>query len=251
MSDRPSDRAESVNDVPGDPAAAQKPVDTVEALVRRQMAAAMGGRRGLIEAAIPGALFTIGWLVTKDVKVALVGSLVTAGLALVIRIIQRSTLQYAANALLGIGIGYLFIRWAANSGGSESDQALAYFLPGLIYTGIYTILMATTCLVGWPAFGFLVGSVTGDATAWHDDKQIVKLCSRLTWLFLAPGAINVTLQGAVYLLGRSGALDVDVAVATLGILRVGVGWAIRALAWSAMIWLLARNATPLAKPPPS
>ncbi len=244
MSDR-----EALSDVsPADPRRDAPTVDTVEALVRRQMAAAMGGRRGLIEAAIPGALFTIGWLVTKDVRIALVASLAAAGVALLVRVLQRSTLQYAVNALVGIGVGYLFIRWAAGSGGSEADQALAYFLPGLLYTGVYTILMAATCLVGWPAFGFLVGSVTGDPTAWHDDRQIVRLCSRLTWLFLAPGAINVTLQGTVYLLGRSGALDVDLAVATLGVLRVGVGWAIRALAWSAMIWLLARNATPLEKP---
>ena len=33
-------------------------VDTVEALVRRQLAAALGGRRGMVEAAVPGIVFT-------------------------------------------------------------------------------------------------------------------------------------------------------------------------------------------------
>ena len=220
-------------------------VDTVEAVVRRQMAASLGGRRGMVEAGIPGALFTILWLTTKDVTIALVGSLAAAGVALVVRLVQRSTVQYVANALFGIGLGFLFIRWAANSGGSESDQALAYFLPGILITGVYTIVMATTCLVGWPAFGFLIGSVTGDPTAWHDDRQVVQLCSRLTWLFLAPGGVNVLLQGSVYLLGVTRAMDPDAAVAVLGVLRVGVGWALRAVAWSAMIWLLARNHTPV------
>jgi len=220
-------------------------VDTVEAVVRRQMSASLGGRRGMVEAGIPGALFTILWLLTRDVTWALVGSLVAAGVALVVRLVQRSTLQYVANALFAIGLGFLFIRWAASGGGSESDQALAYFLPGILVTGVYTVLMVTSCLVGWPAFGFLIGSVTGEPTAWHDDRQVVQLCSRLTWLFLAPGAVNVVLQGSVYLLGRSGGMDPDAAVALLGVLRVGVGWALRAVAWSAMIWLLARNHTPV------
>ncbi len=224
----------------------QPTVDTVEAVVRRQMAASLGGRRGMVEAAIPGALFTVLWLTTKDVTLALVGSLVAAGAALVVRLVQRSTIQYVANAFFGIGLGYLFIRWAASGGGSESDQALAYFLPGILITGVYTILMATSCLTGWPAFGFLIGSVTGDPTAWHDDRQVVRLCSRLTWLFLAPGGINVLLQGSVYLLGTTDAMDPDAAVAVLGVLRVGVGWVLRAVAWSAMIWLLARNHTPVA-----
>ena len=36
-------------------------------MVRAQMAKALGGKRGIIEAAIPGLLFTILWLTTKDI----------------------------------------------------------------------------------------------------------------------------------------------------------------------------------------
>lgn len=232
-----------------EPAPAAKPakvsVDTVEALVRAQMATALGGRRGMVEAGIPGILFTILWLTTKDLKVALIASLAAAGVALVVRLAQRSTLQYALNAFFAIGIGWVFVRIAASSGGSESDQALAFFLPGILVSLGYTIVMATSCLVGWPFIGFMLGSVTGDPTAWHADRQVVHLCTRLTWLFLIPGAIGVLLQGPVWLLGWSDTIDVDLAVLLLGILRLGLGWPLRIGAWGAMIWLLARDATPI------
>ena len=48
------------------------------------------------------------------------------------------------NALLGIGIGALFAWRAARSGGDAGDQALAYFLPGLIYNLAYALVMVFT-----------------------------------------------------------------------------------------------------------
>jgi hypothetical protein len=221
-------------------------VDTVEAVVRRQMSQSLGGRRGMLEAGVPGLVFTILWLTTKDLRLSLLSAGGVAVAALLVRLVQRSTVQYVVNAIVGIGIGWVFVRIAASSGGSEADQALAFFLPGIIWSGAYTILMATSCLVGWPFIGFMVGSVTGDPTAWHEDKQVVRLCTRLTWLFLAPGAIGVLLQGPVYLLGHSGAMDTDTAVAVIGVLRLGLGWPLRIASWGAMVWLLARNATPVA-----
>ena len=91
----------------------------------------------------------------------------------------------------------------------------------------------------------MLGSVTGDPLAWHEDKQVVKLCTRLTWVLLAPGAIGVTLQGPIWLLGWSGSIDADTAVLIIAILRLGLGWALRIASFLTVIWLLARNATPL------
>lgn len=221
-------------------------VQTVEAMVRHQMSRALGGRRGIIEAAIPGILFTIVWLTTKDLRLALTIGLASAGVALAVRLMQRSTLQYVLNAVFSIGLGWVFVRIAASTGGSESEQALAFFLPGILYSLVYTVLLAGSCLSGWPVVGFMLGSVTGDPTAWHADRQVVRLCSRLTWLLLLPGAVGVALQGPVWLLGWSDTIDTDVAVGLLAGLRYGLGWPLRIASWSAMIWLLARNATPVA-----
>jgi hypothetical protein len=224
-------------------------VETVEAVVRRQMSKSLGGRRGMLEAGLPGAAFTIVWLVAQDLRASLIAGLVVAGVALVLRLIQRSTLQYVANAVIGIAIGWGVVHIARGMGGSQQDQALAFFLPGIIITGVYTIAMIISCVTRWPVIGFMVGSVAGDPLAWHEDAQVVTLCTRLTWLFLAPGGILVLLEGPVWFLGWSGAMSVNAAVLVLGILRMGVGWPLRLGAWGAMVWLLARNATPVEQQP--
>jgi hypothetical protein len=226
-------------------------LETVEAVVRKQLTDALGGRRGMLEAAVPTVLFTLLFLTTKDLRIALVSSLVAAVTLLVIRLVQRSSPQFVINALVGIGIGWFFVHLSQRSGGSADDQALAYFLPGIIYSAGYSVVVGLSCLVRWPLVGFMIGSVTGDPTAWHDDPQIVKLCTRLTWLLVLPGMVGVALQGPVWLAGHSDALKPATAVAVLAVLRLGLGWPLRIGALSAMVWLLARNHTPVEQAEPA
>lgn len=220
-------------------------VDTVEALVRRQLADALGGRRGMVEAAVPTILFTVAWLVGKDLRAALTVSIVSAVLLLVVRLVQRSTVQYCVNALFGIAIGWYFVHRAAQAGGSVEDQALAYFLPGILYNSAYAVVLAFTCLVGWPLVGFMVGSVTGDPTAWRSNRQIVRLSSLLTWLLAAPCVLRVVVQAPVYLAGKAGSIDADTAVATLGLLKIGLGWPLQLATLALMVWVLGRDHTPI------
>jgi hypothetical protein len=220
-------------------------VHSVESLVRQQLGEALGGRRGMVEAAVPTLVFTALWLTTRRLELALGASVAVALIELGVRLVQRSTVKFVVNALVGIGIGWFFVHLAASRGGSADDQALAYFLPGLIYNTAYAVVIGLTCLVGWPLVGFMIGSVTGDPTAWHGDRQIVRLCTRLTWLLVVPCAVRALVQGPIWLAGHSGSLSADTAVATLGVLKVAMGWPLQLAALAAMSWLLGRNHTPL------
>jgi hypothetical protein len=224
-------------------------VQTVEALVRRQLSDSLGGRRGILEAAIPGLIFTLVWLPTKHLQLALVASLAVALVALAARLVQKGPTQYVFNAIFSIALGWLFVVWAGHNGGSEADKALAYFLPGILYSLGYTIVLGLTCVVRWPMLGFMLGAATEDPLGWHDNPQVVRLCSRLTWVMLVPGAVGVLLQGPVWLLGHQGTISADTAVAVIAVLRLGLGWVLRIGSWATMIWLLARNATPLEQEP--
>jgi len=226
-------------------------VETVEAVVRRQLAQALGGRRGMVEAAVPTIMFTVLWLTTKELQVALVFSVVVAVALLVVRLVQRSTVQFVVNALVGIGIGYFFVSMSARSGGSIEDQALAYFLPGILYNLGYSVVMAFTCLIGWPLVGFMVGSVTGDPTAWHRDRQIVRLSTTLTWILVLPCVLRAGVQGPLWLAGSAGTIDPDTAVAALGILKIALGWPLQIAALTGMVWVLGRNHTPVSDPTPA
>jgi hypothetical protein len=224
---------------------------TVEQVVRKQLSDALGGARGMLEAAVPTITFTVLFLTLHDLRLAITVSLVCAGVLLAVRLVQRSTVQFVLNALFGIGLGAFFAWRAARGGGDAGEQALAYFLPGLLYNLGYAVVMVLTIAIRWPLVGFLVGSVTGDPTAWHADRHVVRLCSRLTWLLALPCLVRVVVQGPIYLAGRNGWWSTDSAVAALGVAKLAMGWPLQVAALAGMVWLLSRNSTPVEQVEPS
>lgn len=223
--------------------------ETVEQVVRAQLSKALGGRRGMLEAAVPTLVFTLVFLTTKDLRAAVATSVVTAVGLLVARLMHRSTVQFVLNSLLGIGIGAFFAWRSARGGGSADEQALAYFLPGIIYNGGYAVLMVLSNLVRWPVVGFMVGSVAGDdATAWRRDPQVVRLCRNLTWMLAAPCVLRLAVQLPVWLLGHASS-DPAAMIAVLGVSKIALGWPLQILALAGMAWLLGRNRTPVVASP--
>jgi hypothetical protein len=223
--------------------------DTVEAVVRAQLAKALGGRRGMFEAAVPTILFTVTFLASHQLRLALVLSVAAAVVLLVARVVQRSSIQFVVNSLVGIAIGGFFAWRSARGGGDAGDQALAYFLPGILYNAGYAVVITVTILARWPVVGFMVGSVASDPTAWHRDPQVVRLCSHLSWLLVLPCVLRVAVQLPLYLAGSNG-LDSGAAIAALGVSKIVMGWPLQLAALAAMVWLLARNHTPVEGPAP-
>lgn len=224
---------------------AQDGVPSVEAVIRDQLSEALGGRRGMVEAAVPTILFTVIFLTLHDLKLALLVSVVAACVALAVRIVQRSSVQFAVNALVGIGIGALFAMRAAKGGGSVDEQALAYFLPGILYNAGYSAMLGLSCLTKWPLVGFMVGSVTGDVTGWRHDDQVRRVCSQLTWVLAAPCVLRVAVQAPFYLAADSGLMDASLVVGILGVAKLVMGWPLQIAALSLMVWMLSRDRTPV------
>ena len=209
---------------------------TVEQVVRAQLSKALGGPRGIVESAVPTALFTVLFLVTDQIRVSLIVSIAVTAALLLVRVVQRSTTQFVLNALFGIGIGAFFAYRASQSGGSEEDVARAVFTPGLIYNGVYAAVIVLTIVIGWPIVGFMVGSVMGDPTAWHSDKAMVRLCSQLTWVLAIPCVIRVAVQLPLWL---------DHQIGLLGASKIALGWPLQLASFAVMGWLLSRNRTPI------
>jgi hypothetical protein len=204
------------------------PHDTVEQVVRSQLAKALGGRRGIIESAVPTVLFTTSWIVSHDLRLSLIISVTATVALLLVRLVQRSTLQFVVNALVGIGIAAVFA--------SRSGEARDVFLPGILYNSAYAAVFILSILVGWPLLGFLIGSVTGDPTGWHDDRGLVRLCSQLTWIMALPCVLRVVVQYPLWATDH---------VALLGTAKIALGWPLQIASFAAMAWLLSRNRTPV------
>jgi hypothetical protein len=198
----------------------------------------------MLEAAVPTIAFTALFVSTKNLQLAVAVSVATALTLLVVRLVHRSTVQFVLNSLVGIGIGAFFAWRSARAGGDANEQALAYFLPGMIYNAGYALLMTLSNVVRWPVVGFMVGSVAGDPTEWHRDPQVVRLCRNLTWMLAAPCVLRVAVQLPIYLAGKA-AEDAGPMVAALAVSKIAMGWPLQIAGLAGMAWLLARNHTPV------
>lgn len=205
--------------------------ETVEEVVRHQLAKALGGRRGMVEGAVPTLAFTVTYLSTRELKLALGVGGALAVILLVVRIVQKQSVQFVVNAIVGITVAAVF---ALRSGKAED-----VFLPGIIYNAAYGGLMTFSVLVRWPVVGVLIGSLTGDLVGWRLNPAVLRLCSRLTWLLVAPCAIRVAVQYPLYLGGHVG---------WLGVSKIVLGWPLQVAALAAMVYVLARGRTPLEAP---
>jgi Protein of unknown function (DUF3159) len=207
-------------------------VETVEHVVRAKLAEALGGPRGIVESAVPTIAFTLSYLVSShDLRLSLTIAIALAVLLLVVRVVARQPVQFVVNSLVGIGIAAVF---AARSGKAED-----VYLPGILYNAGYAVVMVASIVVRWPVVGLIIGSVTGDVSAWRQDPAIVRLCSRLSWVLVAPCIIRVAVQWPLYVAGHVG---------WLGATKIALGWPLQVGALSLMAYLLARGRTPARVP---
>lgn len=204
---------------------------TVEELVRAQLSAALGGRRGMLEGAVPTIAFTVTYLLGDDLRLALTISLALAVAALALRVLQRQPTRFVLNALIGIGIGAVIA--------SRTGEAKDVFLPGILTNAGYAAALLASVAVRWPVVGFMLGSVTGDPTGWRADPGIVRLCNRLTLVLAVPCVLRVVVELPLYLANQTG---------WLGVAKVVLGWPLQVGVLAAMVWLLNRDETPLAEP---
>ena len=201
---------------------------TVEDVVRSRLALALGGRRGMVEGALPTLGFTLTYLPTRELRPALAVGVGLAVVLLAVRVAQRQPVQFVVNSLVGIAIAAVVA--------SRSGRAEDVFLPGIVYNAVYAVVLTLSILLRWPLVGVMIGSVTGDLTGWRSDPGVVRLCSRLTWLLVIPCAVRVAVQYPLYLAGEVG---------WLGATKIALGWPLQVAALAAMVYLLARGNTPL------
>ena len=88
---RDADLSDEGTPTPADPAmAAGIDAQTVEEVVRAKLSQALGGRRGMVEGAVPTIGFTSTYLLSHELRLSLGVGIGLAVLLLVVRVVQRS-----------------------------------------------------------------------------------------------------------------------------------------------------------------
>jgi hypothetical protein len=191
------------------------------------LAAAIGGRRGLVDSGLPGALFVAVFTLNgQQLRPALWAALgLAAGLA-VLRLVRREPLQQAVAGVVGVGIAAWF---AARTG-----EARNYFLPGFLLNAAYVVGYSVSALVRWPLIGVVVGPLLGEGLQWRKDPPRMRAYTQATWLFAGLFALRLAVQVPLYVFDQ---------LLALGTVKVLMGAPLFALvAW--LSYLVIRSAPP-------
>jgi hypothetical protein len=169
---------------------------------------AIGGWRGLIDSAVPTVVFLIVFVVSgNELTPALIAALV-AGVGIALwRIVRREPLQQIATGFVGLAIAAGFAHF--------TDRAENFFLPGLLVNAAYGSALLISILVRWPLLGVAIGYLTGDGTAWRQDRQLRRLYTAATWLWVGLFAMRLVVQLPLYFAGALG---------PLGTVKIIMGW---------------------------
>lgn len=216
-------------DDPTGPAGASPPqFRYVEEFVRYQLSASLGGARGMVEAALPFIAFTVTWVVLKQLYPSLGAALGVAVVLAAIRVIQRQSLKFVAQAIFPIAIAALIA--------SRTGRAEDIFLPGILYNGALALISLFTIAIRKPLVGFIIGAAIGDPTSWAADRGLVRMTSKLTAVLAVPYLLRFVIQLPLFLTHQ---------VVWLGVAKVVLGWPLLIAALFVIGLLLSKGRTPI------
>ncbi|WP_082000494.1 DUF3159 domain-containing protein [Arthrobacter sp. PAMC 25486] len=205
------------------------------ALVRKEnghidLLAAAGGVRGIAESILPGLVFLVAFTLTRDLRIALVGSVAMAAIFLVARLIQRTPLTQALAGIAGVALSAFL---AMQTGKAEN-----FYLVGFLTNAGYIVAMVISIAVRWPVLGLLFGYARNEGVGWRGRPERLRAYRVATWILVGVMALRLAVQLPLYL-----AEQVD----ALGAMRLIMGVPLYAFGlWIA--WLISR---PVGEPEPS
>lgn len=200
----------------------------VEELVRYRLTRSFGGLRGMAEAAVPFVAFTVAWVIGRQLYPSL-GAAIGAALVLgVIRLAQRQSVRYVAQAVIPTAIAALVA--------TRTGRAQDIFLPGILYNGGLAALSVLTIAIRRPLVGFIIGAATNDPVGWISDRGLVRMSSKLTAVLAVPYLLRFAVQLPLFLAGE---------VVWLGVAKVVLGWPLLVAALAMIGLLLSKGRTPI------
>ncbi|MHA7305905.1 DUF3159 domain-containing protein [Arthrobacter sp. TMN-49] len=197
------------------------------ALVRKEnghidLLAAAGGIRGIAESVLPGLVFLVAFTISRDLTVALVGSVAMAAVFLVARLVQRTPLTQALAGIVGVALSAFL---AMKTGKAED-----YYTVGFYTNAGYILAMVVSIAVRWPVLGLLFGYARNEGVRWRQEPERLRAYRVATLILVGVMAARLAVQLPLYFTGQ---------VDALGAMRLIMGVPLYAFGlWIA--WLVSR-----------
>lgn len=189
----------------------------------------IGGVRGAVESLLPGLIFVVAYVITRDLKTTLLAAGGVALLFVVVRLIQRTPITQAFAGLLGVGIGVV---WAAMSGRAEN-----YFAWGIITNLVFGLIVLISLLVRKPLVMLIVQFLYGLPENWKTTEEgalLKKRATQASWVWVAVFSIRLAAQVPLYFGEHIVALGTVKLILGLPLFALG-GW---------LTWILMRGVVP-------
>ena len=196
----------------------------------------LGGRRGLIDGAVPPVVFVatnaLAGLVAPSTTVWwAAGAALAAGAWLLgARLARGQSLAPAARGLGGLVIAVAFA--------ALSQDPRDFFLPGIYVDAAYALVLASSVVVGHPLIGYGYAVLFDQGHTWRRDRRLRRVFAVTTLGWSAVSAVRAVVQAGLY---RADLTEL------LALAKLALGWPLTALALVVTVAAV-RRATPA---PPS
>lgn len=182
----------------------------------------MGGWQGLVSTTLP-ILVLVPVNSRWGLGPALIAALSVALLILVWRIIRKETIQPAISGFLGVAF-CAAIAWF-------TGDAKGYFLYGIWASLVFAVIAFATVLFKWPAVGVIWKGINGEDMTWQRVASARRSYSIATLGWVVIFLARFFVQNNLY-----NSAD----TATLGVVRILMGWPLTGVVTILTIWMVRR-----------
>lgn len=182
----------------------------------------MGGWQGLVSTTLP-ILVLVPVNSRWGLGPALIAALSVALVILVWRIIRKETIQPAISGFLGVAF-CAAIAWF-------TGDAKGYFLYGIWASLVFAVIAFATVLFKWPAVGVIWKGINGEDMTWQRVASARRSYSIATLGWVVIFLARFFVQNNLY-----NSAD----TATLGVVRILMGWPLTGVVTILTIWMVRR-----------
>lgn len=198
------------------------------------LATLLGGRRGAIDATLPGVGYVVGWALAERFApgswAIAVGCTAAFAVALALAIVRSR----AGSAPRAVVLGLLGVAVAAVIA-LRTGRAVDFFVVQVASNAASALGWASSIVVRWPLLGVIVGLALGQRTRWRHDPALLTAYMRASWVWVGQYLVRLAVFVPLFLAEQTFAL---------GVARVALSWPLVASCLATSWWVIRRTLPP-------